>query len=193
MEADWEIEIGGEAPLIHADWEGRVDLREDPGGAASLTETAQVPALSEALMRLNARSSPVSTTKCDVWEPEQFDPDEMNAASGEGDCAIACYIDVLPEGTMWISTEETIEVCKRVCAQLRSFAIRCCRTDLVIRRAVYTQPADQRSRDLGVTVYFTACGATPAAALLALSQALEVFADSAVLFSLPASGPSKLQ
>ena len=27
MEADWEFEVGGEAPVIEASWEGFIDLR----------------------------------------------------------------------------------------------------------------------------------------------------------------------
>ena len=34
MEADWELEIGGDAPVIEAHWTGFVDLRADPSEPA---------------------------------------------------------------------------------------------------------------------------------------------------------------
>ncbi len=30
MEADWEFEVGGDAPVIEAHWPGFVDLRQNP-------------------------------------------------------------------------------------------------------------------------------------------------------------------
>ena len=39
MEADWEIEIGGDAPVIEAHWFGFVDLRIEPSRANELPET----------------------------------------------------------------------------------------------------------------------------------------------------------
>ena len=96
MEADWEIEIGGHAPVIDACWEGFVDLRHAPGRAAELSEARDLPALADALARLNGPSSPLWTSKCDVWRPESFDPDELDAPGRTGENAIACYIDLLP-------------------------------------------------------------------------------------------------
>jgi hypothetical protein len=43
-----------------------------------------------------------------------------------------------------------------VCTVLRAVPLRCCRVDLIIRRAFIT-PATERT--LGITAYFTACGA----------------------------------
>ena len=36
MEADWEVEIGGGAPVIDACWDGYVDLRFNPRMDSSL-------------------------------------------------------------------------------------------------------------------------------------------------------------
>ena len=70
MEADWEIEIGGGAPIIEAHWSGLVDLRVNPERARLLPEAQQLPALCHALVRLNAPASPVWTSKCDVFVPD---------------------------------------------------------------------------------------------------------------------------
>jgi len=45
MEAAWEVELGGEAPVIEAIWPGFVDLRLHPEQAWQLPEAAQLHAL----------------------------------------------------------------------------------------------------------------------------------------------------
>jgi hypothetical protein len=187
MEADWEVEIGGQAPIIQAHWAGFIDLRLAPERAQQLPEAAQLPALADTLIRLNASSSPVWTSKCDVWHPDTFDPDELDAPPGQGKCAIACYIDLLPRAgpgsdQPWPDPEHAVVVCKTLCARLRDVALRCCRADLIVRHASIAPGLV----DLGVTAYFTACGLTPAAAAGGLASALAVFADS---LSIGLSGP----
>ena len=44
MEADWEIEVGGKAPVIEARWPGFVDLRLHPERASQFPEAAELPA-----------------------------------------------------------------------------------------------------------------------------------------------------
>ena len=95
MEADWEFEVGGDAPIIEAHWPGFVDLREHPHQARELTEARQLPGLADALARLNAPSSPVWTSKTDVFDPGSLDTDELDATREEAKHAIACYIDLL--------------------------------------------------------------------------------------------------
>ena len=41
MEADWEFEVGGDAPVIEACWEGFIDLRKTPERARQLPEAAR--------------------------------------------------------------------------------------------------------------------------------------------------------
>ena len=53
MEADWEIEIGGDAPVIEAIWAGS-SICVFPRRAANCSEARQLPGLAEALVRLNA-------------------------------------------------------------------------------------------------------------------------------------------
>ena len=137
MEADWEIEVGGDAPVIDADWAGMLDLRRSAEKARSLPEVDQLSGLAEALMQLNAKSSPVWTSKCDVWiNQEAFDADELDAPEG---CAhaMACYIDLLPGGdSRWSEAAHAGEWCGLVCRELRGMTQRSCRLDLVVR----TQP-----------------------------------------------------
>jgi hypothetical protein len=173
MEADWEVEIGGEAPVIEAHWTGFIDLRQAPERARQLPEAAQLAALADPLVRLNAPASPVWTSKCDVWHPDTFDPDELDAPPGERSCAIACYLDLLPREP-WSAPPDAIAACKSLCARLRGVVLRHCRADLIVRRAFLAPSVP----GLGVTVYFTACGSTSADAKEALAAALAAFLDS---------------
>jgi len=74
MEADWEVEVGPEAPVIDALWPGFVDLRSAPRQAHTFPEVAQLPPLAAVLARLNAPASPVWTSRCDVWPLEDLIP-----------------------------------------------------------------------------------------------------------------------
>jgi hypothetical protein len=183
MEADWEFEAGGDAPVIDACWSGLVDLRRAPEQAWNLPETAQFPALAEALARLNVAASPVWTSKCDLWphlEAGEFDPDELDAPPGCSAHAMGCYIDLLPgSGQQWLPPDRAAAWCKRVCVLLRAVPLRCCRADFVIRRAITTlNPTDPERVDLGITAYLTSCGASPAEAARTLEAALAAFADA---------------
>jgi hypothetical protein len=63
--------------------------------------------------------------------------------------------------------------CKRVCNLLRAVPLRCCRADLVIRRAFITPDL----MELGITVYVTSCGESSAEAARTFQAALAAFTD----------------
>jgi hypothetical protein len=175
MEVDWECEVASAAPVIDAAWSGYVDLRSHPERACQLPETSQFPPVGEALMILNAGDSPVWTAKCDPWEPEDFDPDELDASHDSGISALACYIDLLPVNDFtWPTVDCVVHWCRRLSADLRPRPIRQCRADLVIRRAFLTP----NEIGLGITAYLTGCGATADAAGAALVAALRAFAPA---------------
>lgn len=183
MEADWEFEIGGDAPVIEPCWAGFVDLRAQPELAARLPEAVIFPALAEALARLNAHALPVYTSKCDYFPSlaaEEFDAGELDASPADAVHAAACYIDLLPSsGLEWGHPDRAAEECKRICTLLRSIPLRCCRADLVVRRFVSSSDlATLNQVDLGVTAYLTACGPTREAAAAVLSCALAALAAS---------------
>ncbi len=178
MEADWEFEIGGDAPVIEGYWPGLVDLRQAPEQARHLSEAAQFPALSDALVKLNAAASPVWTSKCDVWpliDSADFDPDELDAPPESAAHGAGCYIDLLPRcDRQWPTPDVAATACKRICELLHAVPLRCCRVDLIIRSAFVTPDVD----DLGITAYLTACGASRADAARALRDALDAFAGA---------------
>ena len=181
MEADWEFDIGGDAPVIEGYWSGFVDLRAHPERAFKLVECVEFPALADALIRINAPGSPVWTSKADVFTPETIDPDEMNATAGDAALALACYIDLLVRGgRSWEDMRGAEGACKQLCASLRDIELRCCRADVIVRRAL----AGDRD-GLGATVYLTACGPSAADARVRLGECLTVFAEAARCLSEP--------
>ncbi|MFZ1087600.1 MAG: hypothetical protein WAN35_21785 [Terracidiphilus sp.] len=178
MEADWEFELGANAPVMDAAWAGLVDLRRWPELAWHLPEAEQLPALAEALVRLNSADSPVWSAKCDYWPvlaAGEFDPDELDAPPECAEHATGCYIDLLAasEG-QWLNPEVMEKACKRWCGLLHSVTLRGCRVDLVIRRAILAP----EQTELGITAYLTACGASRTEAARRLQDALAVFADA---------------
>lgn len=178
MEADWEFEVGGDAPVIDPFWSGFVDLRLMPERAYNLPETAQLPSLAAALKRLNAEPSPVWTSKCDFWpslKPEDLDSDELDAPPGCSAHAAGCYIDLLAKSDQTWSLPPLAEAaCKRLCALLSAVPLRCCRVDLIIRRAQIAPSL----MDLGITAYITACGPSADEAKDTLEAAVAAFADA---------------
>ncbi|WP_348264806.1 hypothetical protein P8935_09765 [Telmatobacter sp. DSM 110680] len=173
MEADWEFEIGNDAPIIEAHWAGFVDLRVEPARASQLAETQQLPGLAEALERLNAINSPVWTCKTDVFVPGHIDPDELDAAGEESSHSIACYVDLLMRSDQqWNLPFKAERSCKVLCAQLRNIPLRCCRIDLIVRQA----HIESDLNDLGATAYLSACGSTESGARLQLTECLSQFA-----------------
>ena len=172
MEADWEFEVGGGAPLIEACWPGFVNLRADPGRVTELPEVRQLPTLAQPLVRLNAPDSPVWSSKVDVFLPESIDPYELDASPEETSCAIACYIDLHGQNAQhWNSPFVVEQFCKESCHRMRPILLSCCRVDLVIRRA--HSPAEQPV--FAVTAYLTACGPSESDAQSRLGACLSAF------------------
>jgi hypothetical protein len=175
LEADWEIEIGGESPVIDAGWSGFVDLRVAPEKACRLPEVLQLPELGAALARLNAVSSPYFTAKCDVWRLESIDPLEFDADFESTGSALACYLDLLPcDPLSWTETAGPTAWCKLLCVNLRASGLRCSRADLILRSAT----GNTGQSVYGVTAYVAACGSTEEAAKTQLVAALAVFVDA---------------
>ena len=173
MEADWEIEIGGDAPVIDACWPGFVDLRSAPEKAFQLMEVIEFPALASALAAFNSHDS-LFTVKCDVWPVNTIDPLELDAPTESAVHALACYIDLLRrDAQLWTDPRVAIGWCKRVCAALQAFSLGCSRVDLVTRSAIGAEGQDT----VGVTSYVAACGQTKEAAKAGLGLALKMLAE----------------
>ena len=190
MEADWEFEIAPEAPVIDAAWPGFMDLRANPERIREVTEAASLPELAAAIRQLNGIGSPVYTVRCDLWPLDACDPYEMDADPGEAGPGIGCYIDLLSRNAeAWATVDGITGWCRGLCAELGKVKLRQCRVDLVIRSASTVQ----NSAGLGVTAYFSACGATVPEAENVLSGALRAFAIAVLVPSPASANDSTLQ
>src|ERR1700761_8547068 len=179
MEADWEFEIAPDVPVINASWEGLVDLVTHPEKAIELLEAADFPQLAEVLVRLNGPYLVVRTSKCDLWrvdlDHESLDADELDAPPGTVQAAWAGYLDLTARDPQrWVNPETIKQECVALCGRLRLVLLRCCRMDLIIRRAVFSGGEEA----LGITAYLTACGSSKEIAKNVLGEALYAFADS---------------
>lgn len=180
MEADWEVEIGADAPVIDAEWPGLVDLRSNPKRVEEIQEARRFPALAETLIYLNSGDpvplSAIWTSKCDLWTLEDWDPYEMDAKPEESQFGLGCYIDLLHRDESCFGDLSCVETWVRgYVSHLRQTACCCCRADLVLRRAV-----NGTLEGFGITAYISACGRDNDAAEEALAAALTAFAGAIV-------------
>jgi len=186
MEADWEVEIGPESPIIDASWPGFIDLRRAPHRIHEIEEVSRFPQLAKALVRLNGSCpnedaiaidnaiSGIWTSKCDVWTLDQCDPYEMDATVEEATTGLACYLDLLPRHELVFTEVSAAQAWARtVVARLMLSEIRCCRADLIIRSAIARQ-----TEGFGITAYLSACGREPDFAAQTLDTALNALADA---------------
>lgn len=191
MEADWEIEVGGGAPVIEALWPGFVDLRHHPELLAEIAEAAAFPPLAGLLRILNAAGSPLWTTKCDVWEPEPTGIAGPNLAISNtlDEAALACYVDLLPRADQVFAQWQQAEAfCRECVARLAPLPLPDCRVELIVRQAIAGS-----AEGFGITAYISGGGRDRAAATQALAAAMAAFADSIPLAAPPATAASKLQ
>ncbi len=175
MQADWEFEVGGDAPVIEFPWPGFVDLAARPERVCELAEVADLPALADALITLNSAASAVRTSKCDVWVPTfgEVDADELDASTESALHAIGCYIDLLPrDGRQWGTPEQIEADCRRWCGLLDEVPLSSSGVTFVVR----ARAGQSDSLSLGITAYLAACGPTPIAAKAVLERELAAFA-----------------
>jgi hypothetical protein len=180
MEADWEVEIGGGAPVIEAEGPGWIDLRTQPERVSEIAEAAGFAALGKLLTALNGAGSPWWTSKCDLWQEE----------TGE----LACYVDLLPvEGRVFEEWQQAENSCRAFVARLADVSEpRASENDfetavaLVVRAAVAG-----KAEGFGITVYLSAGNTGQADATGALSAAMDVFADALPSVRSPAQGTQK--
>jgi len=173
MEADWEVEVGGGAPVIDALWAGFVDLRQQPERIEEIAEAARFPALGGLLERLNSPGSPVWTAKCDLWEPvEPGEAANLTVAEDDLPAALAIYVDLLPcAGSVFSQWQQAEAFCREWVARLGQIAMAGCSVELVVRQAVAGL-----AEGFAVTAYVSAEGHDRAGAAETLARALSAFA-----------------
>jgi hypothetical protein len=187
LEADWEIESGGGAPVIDAHWAGFVDLHTQPQRVAEIAEAMAFPPLARLLLSLNQPSSPWWTAKCDLWEEpaeetssscgELGSPVQEGSAKIEGDIFLtqACYIDLLPmQGYVFARWQDGEEFCRRWCRELEEISLPHARLDLVVRMALAGA-----AEGFGVTAYLSATGKDRASGRATLERLMTLVGESA--------------
>jgi hypothetical protein len=172
MESDWEVEVGGGAPVIEARWAGFVDLRENPERMTEIAEAVSFPALGGLLLALNGAESPVWTAKCDLWEPEQ---EALGGTADAGvNAALACYVDVLPrDGEVFTTLEQAEGFCRNWVGRLRDAPGLRGRVELIVRQAFAGE-----AEGFAISAYLTGAGADRAAAAVALRLAMPALAGT---------------
>ena len=113
MLADWSVECSAEDPVLVIPWSDPsqpentphfIDLRENPYDLDQIPEAELYPPLMQALRALNAPRSPVFTAKCDAWELDSAELEELryeldltDSAHESADTAagFASYIDLI--------------------------------------------------------------------------------------------------
>jgi len=183
MEADWDIDIGPDAPAIEIPWEGFIDLRSRPLSAVDeIQEAATNPSLREALIKLNANESGLFSSKCDVWwlDPEEIDKDEFGSQPENTRHAFASYIDVLfsDEGKFQSFTFHESAV-RRLTGELKATTLPDCRVDLVVRSATV-----ETLSGCGITLYAAGCGSDTLAAQVSWQRVLQTAVNATILLSL---------
>ncbi len=179
MEADWQVEIGGGAPVIDALWPGFVDLRKDPERIVEIAEAVDFAPLVALLLALNSAESPVWTSKCDGWEPEP---------GGQ-----AVYIDMLPrDGGVFPEWKQAEGFCRDMVDRLGVMKLQeCgleCSVELVVREAVAGD-----AEGFGVTAYLSAKGRDGAETAKAVGALMAGFADALRPLRPAETAGSKLQ
>ena len=171
MEADWSVEVGADLPTIVVPWEGFVDLRRDLLLVSEIEEAVVTPELAQALIKLNQKTSPVFTSKSDLWFllAEEIDPFECDAAREEAKQGISCYIDIIARNAQLFSSFQAHEVWVRSATQEMCQAkLRQARVEFVIRAAEV-----DGCEGYAVTLYVASCGATETTARGIFHTALE--------------------
>ena len=182
MEADWEVEIGAESPVIDVAWSGFVELQQNPDRIDEISESRGFPCLAAALLSLNAQTTfpgdqnelVLQTVKCDLWPTGPCDPSEMDATPDTSGCGIACYIDLVPRNRGFFPSLLAAESWARlITSHLKMRLSPASRVDLIVRQAVTLA-----NSGFGITAYISACGATMESSKHALGTALEVFTET---------------
>ena len=207
MEADWVAEVGPELPSIDIPWEGFVDLQREPARVVDLDEAVAHPALRDALVALNAGTSGLLTSKCDVWTLTrvEIDPDEFGAPAGTAGEGVCSYIDVLRldparlEPGQFAPAQLTSIAfdsfpfherwARDITAHLQTITLANGRVDLVIRAANI-----ESCTGYGMTIYTAGCGPDAAAAYLSWENVLRaaVAATINLVFPPPSRASSSI-
>jgi hypothetical protein len=170
MVADWSVECSAEDPVLVVPWSANegdltqphfIDLRENPYDLDQISEAEQHPPLMQALRALNVPRSPVFTAKCDTWE---LDPEELDELAERLDyettdplAGFASYIDLVwRDRTIFASFHQSEQLLHRLTRLAAPLDQSAAMLDCVLRPALvdFTGPQEGYS----ITLYIKALG-----------------------------------
>ncbi len=173
----WTVaEAGGVASATAADF---VDLRENPYDLDHIPEAEQYPPLMQALRALNAARSALFTVKCDAWQLDsaeledlcdQLDirVDAMDAAV----CGFASYIDLVwRDRTIFASFHQSEQLLHRLTRLAMPIDQPSAMLDCVLRPAVVDLTGPQEG--FAISLYIKALGPDAFTAKQVWAAALE--------------------
>jgi len=97
MQADFYVELGGDAPALEIPWRSDdpcvryFDLKKHPELVQEIPEAVAYPELGAFLARMNAVEFPLATAKCDAWVSSEISPEEEIF----GDRKFVSYVDLV--------------------------------------------------------------------------------------------------
>jgi hypothetical protein len=142
MQADFSVQLGGDAPALEIPWQSNhpqvryYDLKSHPELVQQIPEAQAYPELASFLERINAAGFPLATAKCDVWSSSEVAPEEEIF----GDRKFISYIDlVFVDQEDRCSFEKHEAFVKELCRLLSHAPEIAATVELVIRHCYYHQ------------------------------------------------------
>lgn len=142
MQADFSVELGGDAPALEIPWRSDdpqaryYDLKKHPDLVQKIPEAVSYPELGSLLSRINATGFPLATAKCDAWTSSEVAPEEEIF----GDRKFVSYIDLIFVDERDRCSFEKHEAFAKELCRLLGYAPEIAATvELVIRHCYYHQ------------------------------------------------------
>jgi hypothetical protein len=170
MLSDWSAECSSDDPVLVVPWSDPsdpsgnrrfIDLRENPYDLDHLPEVEQHPPLMHALRALNASRSPVFTAKCDAW---QLDAEQLNdlranldVLADDAPAGFSSYIDIVwRERSLFASYHQMEQMMHRLARHSSPLDHPHAMLDCVIRPALVDLTGPQEG--FAVSLYIKALG-----------------------------------
>jgi hypothetical protein len=99
MDAEWSVAASEDDPVLVVPWSDPatplafIDVRNNPALVDQISEARAWPEIRSALLRLNAKGSPMWTAKCDAWA---LSDDEKQLDFGPVSTGFGAYLDTIP-------------------------------------------------------------------------------------------------
>jgi hypothetical protein len=151
MQADFSVELGGDAPALEIPWNSNdpnvryYDVKNHPELVQQIPEAVAYPELGSFLSRISAPGFPLASAKCDVWLSREVAPEEEVF----GDRKFVSYIDlVFVDEADRCSLEKHEAFAKELCRLLGHAPEIAATVELVIRHCYYHHANIARPRDM---------------------------------------------